>query len=295
MAKKILVTGISGFVGSHLAEYLVSKKNGDEIYGTYLSDNGLKNINSVKNEISLTKVDLSNENSVNNLFEKIKPDSIYHLAALTSVAESFASPKEPVINNISSQINVLEAMRNNKLENSKLLVVSSAEVYGDVAESDLPVDENTPFRPTNSYAVSKLAQDYLGLQYNLAYKLKIVRVRPFNHIGPRQGPNFVVAAFAKKIVEIEKGKRENVLTVGNLEAKRDFTDVRDIVRAYDLALENVQKAISINPKNLNLRGNLAVVYLVMGKKDLAKEIFTAILSVDPNNLPAKQGLIEANK
>ncbi len=236
MAKKILITGVSGFVGSHLAEYLVDKKNGDEIYGTYLSEESLRNVDSVKNNLKLTKIDLSNEQNVYELVEKIKPDIIYHLAALASVADSFSSPKEPVVNNISSQINVLEAMRKSNLEKSKLLVVSSAEVYGDVSKENLPINEDTPFRPTNSYAVSKLTQDFLGLQYFLSYNLKAVRVRPFNHIGPRQSPGFVVAAFAKKIAEIEKGKRENILAVGNLEAKRDFTDVRDMVRAYDLVI-----------------------------------------------------------
>ena len=236
MATKILITGATGFVGSHLAEYLADKYPDNKLYGTYLSDESLKNLDTVKNHINLTKLDLAKEKDVFELVERIRPDVIYHLAAIASVADSFSSPKEPVVNNIASQINVFEAVRKSDLGNSKLLVVSSAEVYGDVAKENLPIDEETPFRPTNPYAVSKLTQDFLGLQYFLTYKLKTVRVRPFNHIGPRQSPNFVVAAFAKKIVEIEKGKRKNVLTVGNLEEKRDFTDVRDIVRAYDLAI-----------------------------------------------------------
>ena len=246
MATKTLITGATGFVGSHLAEYLIEKYPDNELYGTYLSDDSLKNLETVKDNINLTKLDLSSEKEIFGLIEKIKPDIVYHLAAMASVADSFSSPKEPVINNISAQINVLEAIRKFNLENSKLLVVSSAEIYGDVAKEDLPIDEQTPFRPTNPYAVSKMTQDFLGLQYFLAYKLKTVRVRPFNHIGPRQSPNFVVAAFAKKIVEIEKGKRENVLTVGNLEAKRDFTDVRDMVKAYDLAITKGEEGEAYN-------------------------------------------------
>ncbi len=236
MATKILTTGATGFVGSHLIEYLFGKNNDNEFYGTYLSDDSLKNLDKVKNRISLTKLDLSNEKEVFELVEKVRPDIIFHLAAMASPADSFSSPAESVINNIHSQINLLEGVRRSNLIDAKILVISSAEIYGDVDKNELPIDENVNFRPTNPYAVSKLAQDFLGLQYFLSYNLKIIRVRPFNHIGPRQSTGFVVAAFAKKIVEIEKGKRNGVLTVGNLEAKRDFTDVRDMVKAYDLAV-----------------------------------------------------------
>ena len=236
MATKILITGATGFVGSHLIEYLIGKNNDNEFYGTYLSDDSLKNIDAVRNRVSLTKLDLSNEKEVFELIDRIKPDIVFHLAAMASAADSFISPAKPIINNIHSQINILEGIKKSNLIDSKILVISSAEVYGDVDKNDLPIDENVSFRPTNPYAVSKLTQDFLGLQYFLSYNFKIIRVRPFNHIGPRQSPGFVVAAFAKKIVEIEKGKKNGVLTVGNLEAKRDFTDVRDMIKAYDLAV-----------------------------------------------------------
>jgi len=140
-------------------------------------------------------------------------------------------------NNIASQMNVLSGIKDNNLFDTKVLVVSSGEIYGLVRKHDLPIDEETKFMPTSPYAVSKIAQDFLGLQYFLSYNLKIIRVRPFNHIGPRQSPSFVVASIAKRIAEIEKGKRKPVISVGNLSAKRDFTDVRDMVRAYTLAIE----------------------------------------------------------
>ena len=235
MAAKILITGATGFVGSHLAEHLVDKYKDNEFYGTYLSDSSLRNLEAVKNQVSLTKLDLSNDKEVFELVDRIKPDIIFHLAAMSSAADSFSSPAKPVLNNIHSEINILEGVRKLNLKDCKILIISSAEIYGDVAKKDLPIDEDVDFRPTNPYAVSKLTQDFLGLQYFLSYNLKIIRVRPFNHIGPRQSTGFVVAAFAKKIVEIEKGKRNGVLTVGNLETKRDFTDVRDMVKAYDLA------------------------------------------------------------
>jgi GDP-4-dehydro-6-deoxy-D-mannose reductase len=234
--KKVLITGITGFAGSYLAEYLASTKK-YAISGTYLFDKSLSNVESIKGSLDLIKADLSEEKSVFKIIEDVSPDIIFHLAALTSPAESFKNPTATLNNNISLQVNLLEAVRKFKLINTKILITSSADVYGRVAREDLPIDENTPLMPTNPYSVSKIAQDFLGLSYFLAYGLRVIRVRPFNHVGPRQSPNFVVSAFAKQIAEIEKRKKEPYLSVGNLEAKRDFTDVRDMVRAYALAVE----------------------------------------------------------
>lgn len=236
MGKKILITGATGFVGSHLVDHLVLDSN-NLLFGTHFSKSGAKNLDKNRDKIQLLEVDLRKEEDVYSLIDKVKPDIIYHLAAFTSAADSFKSPRETVLNNIACQINILESMRKSNLLNSKTLVVASAEVYGTVKKEDLPIDEETPLNPTNPYAVSKLAQDFLGRQYFLSYGLKTVRVRPFNHVGPRQAPIFVVSAFAQKIAEIEKGKRQPILPVGNLEAKRDFTDVRDVVRAYSLLME----------------------------------------------------------
>ena len=230
MDKKILITGASGFVGRHLSDYL-SSLGEKKLFGTKFSE---KREEAVGSDIEFLKIDLREEKEVFSLIEKIKPDFIYHLAAFTSAANSFSSPKETLLNNISSQINLLEAVRKNNLLNTKILITSSAEVYGNVKKEDLPIDEETAFNPTNPYAVSKLTQDFLGRQYYLSYGLKILTARPFNHIGPGQSADFVVSSFAQKIVEIEKGKRDPILPVGNLNSKRDFTDVRDVVRAYEL-------------------------------------------------------------
>ena len=236
MRRKVFITGISGFAGSHLAEYLVSRGNCD-IIGTYLSKDSLDNLARVKDAISLVKVNLTNEEKVFDLIESLRPDFIFHLAALPSTADSFKIPAPTIENNVVAELNLLSAIKDSNLLNTKILIVSSAEIYGLVKKEDLPIDEETKLMPTSPYAVSKITQDFLGLQYCLSYNLKIIRVRPFNHIGPRQSPNFVVADFAKDISEIEKGKRKPILHVGNLESKRDFTDVRDMVRAYTIALE----------------------------------------------------------
>lgn len=236
MIKKVLITGISGFAGSHLAEYLIAKKK-YEVFGTFFLKRSLGNVADIKQNLHLIELNLVDYKKTSEVVRKIKPDLVFHLAALPAVGSSFKNPAETMINNITAQINILEAIKKLNFLDTRILIVSSADVYGKVPLKELPMDENTAFRPTNTYAVSKIAQDFLGLQYYISYRLKIIRVRPFNHIGPRQSAGFVVSDFAKKIADIEKGRMSPVLRVGNLQAKRDFTDVRDMVRAYDFLIE----------------------------------------------------------
>lgn len=240
MQRKILITGSTGFVGHHLVEYLLNNKKDCEIYGTYLDESSLSSFVEYKDRVNFLKGDLTNNNIVEDIVSKIRPDTVYHLAAFTATSKSFDLPTEVIMNNVSVQVSLLEAIRKNKLFDTKILIVSSGDIYGKVSQKDLPVNEDTQLNPANPYSVSKITQDYLGLQYFIAYDLKIIRARPFNHIGPGQSPNFVVSAFSKKIAEIEKGKREPVLPVGNLNSKRDFTNVKDIVRAYDLLIDKGQ-------------------------------------------------------
>lgn len=234
--QKVLITGISGFAGSHLAEYLISQKS-YEVAGTFLLKKSLGNVAHVRQNLHLIELNLVDYKKTSRVVKELKPDLVFHLAALPAVASSFKNPAETMINNITAQINILEAIKKLNLFDTRILIVSSADVYGKVPPEELPMDENTAFRPTNTYAVSKIAQDFLGLQYCISYLLKIIRVRPFNHIGPRQSAGFVVSDFAKKIADIEKGRIDPILRVGNLQAKRDFTDVRDMVRAYNFLLE----------------------------------------------------------
>jgi GDP-4-dehydro-6-deoxy-D-mannose reductase len=254
--KKILITGASGFTGCYLGEYLRAL-NKFEIFGTYNSEQSFEN-SPLKDKIHFKKIDLTNTQGVSNLISEIKPEYIFHLAAASSPQESFKNPLGTFHTNVDAQINILEAMRKNNLLKSKILIISSCEVYGYVKPKDLPVNEKTELRPSTPYAVSKVTQDYLGLQYFLAYKLQCIRARPFNHIGPRQTAKFVVSDFSRQIAEIEKEKKEPVMYVGNLEAKRDFTDVRDIVKAYYQLIEkgtpgevyNIGSGISYSAKEI---------------------------------------------
>jgi len=231
--RKVFITGITGFAGSFLAEHLL--KQDYEVHGTYLDEGSLTQVEEFKQNLKLYKINLLQKEDIDNLILELKPDEIYHLAALTSPAQSFKMPTQTISNNANAQIYLFESVIKAGIT-PKILVVSSADIYGLVEEKDLPISEDTPLNPSNPYAVSKITQDYLALSYYNFTNLPIVRVRPFNHIGPRQAPSFVAPDFAKQIAEIERGIKPPIIKVGNLEAKRDFTDVRDMVRAYQLAL-----------------------------------------------------------
>ncbi|MDF2721388.1 MAG: NAD-dependent epimerase/dehydratase [Paenibacillus sp.] len=239
---KALVTGISGFVGSHMAEFLL--KQNVEVTGTIRHRSRMDHIKHL-NDIQLVECELRDPFSVENLIEEIKPDLIFHLAAQSFVPTSWNSPIDTIHNNVAGQVNIMEALRRYDLP-CKMQVACSSEEYGHVEPDETPIRETNPLRPLSPYAVSKVAQDYLAYQYYKSYGLHIIATRTFNHTGPRRGENFVTSNFAKQIAEIEKGKRPPVLYVGNLSAKRDFTDVRDVVRAYWLALEKGKPGESYN-------------------------------------------------
>lgn len=227
---KALITGISGFVGSHLAGYLLAHTDwqvAGTVYGPY------HNILPLRDQLELYPAELSRLPVVEFVLDLARPDVIFHLAAMAVTGKSWRDPAATLQVNAGMQANILQAVVDLELD-CRVLVVGSSEEYGAVPADRLPIGEQTPFRPLNPYAVSKVAQDMLGLQYHLSHGLDVVRVRPFNHIGPRQGLGFVVPDFASQVARIEAGQQEAVMRVGNLEARRDFTDVRDVVRAYHL-------------------------------------------------------------
>ncbi len=231
--KKALVTGAAGFVGSHLSEHLVA--NGIEVYGLIHPEHSAQNVKSIEEKIKIIKCDIQEKKELENILGSQGFEYIFHLAAFSSPPQSFLNPKETLENNIIGELNLLEILA--KIESSaKILVVGSADEYGAPPKKYIPIDEETPLAPNSPYAVSKIAQDMLALQYHLRHKLNTIRVRPFNHIGPGQSKMFVVPAFASQIAKLEKTGGGEIL-VGNLNSWRDFTDVRDMVRAYLLALE----------------------------------------------------------
>jgi GDP-4-dehydro-6-deoxy-D-mannose reductase len=224
---KVLITGILGFVGSHLAEYCLERGE-VEVFGIDRGDN-FENLGEVLHKITLFKCDIGDRANLTNIIREVAPDWIFHLAASTSSAD-----RELYDVNLFGTLNLFEAIREVGFD-SKILVTGSSAEYGFQEES--PIKETNPLRPVTPYGVSKAAQSMLSYQYAVNYEMKIVRSRAFNIIGPRERPEYVCSDFAKQIAVIEKGKKEPILHVGALEKRRDFVDVRDVVRGYWLLLE----------------------------------------------------------
>jgi GDP-4-dehydro-6-deoxy-D-mannose reductase len=231
---RVLITGMSGFAGRHLADLLLN-----ETHWTLIGVSRDATGDRASGRVFWWQLDLRDADGVQRLLKYERPDLIVHLAAQSNVPTSWKNPWATYEDNIRAQLNLFEGVIAAKLS-PRVLVVSSNEVYGrPTSPDDVPFHEQRPLRPSNPYAVSKAAQDLMALQYHLSHAYDVVVARPFNHIGPGQSAGFVAADFARQISEIEAGQREPVMRLGNMAAERDFTDVRDVARAY-LAL--IQKA-----------------------------------------------------
>lgn len=273
--KRILITGITGFVGSHLAEYCLKKKHArvfGSIFSHHLGDE-LKRIEHIKNKVTLLEGDLTNRNAVARILSQSKPDVIFHLAAQSFVPQSWASPEDTLHNNIMAELNIFEAVRELKL-NPIIHIPGSSEEYGLAHNNEVPIRESNPLRPLSPYAVFKVAQEMLAHQYHHSYGLKAIVTRAFNHEGPRRGKQLVTSAFASQIAAIEAGAQKPVIRVGNLEAYRDYSDVRDVVRAYALAVE---RCLSGEPYNIG-----------SGKTYQIKEVLDTLLSFFGVSIKVKQ-------
>jgi GDP-4-dehydro-6-deoxy-D-mannose reductase len=235
---RVLITGATGFVGSHLAEYCLEQ--GAEVWGTKRWRSSLENINHLFPRLKMIDCDITDSSSVRKALDESQPDWVFHLAAQSYVQCSFSQPRETLYTNIQGQINFLHGLKEKLF--GRLLTIGSSEEYGLVTPEECPIREGQALRPLSPYGVSKVTQDLLAYQYFKSYGLDVVRTRAFNHTGPRRGEVFAESSFAKQIAEMESGENlEHVLSVGNLEAVRDYTDVRDMVRAYWLALEQGEK------------------------------------------------------
>ncbi len=229
---KVLITGITGFVGSHLAELYLKK--GVTVFGTKRWRSNLDNILHIKDRIELLECDITDAYSVEEAIKRTEPEIIHHLAAQSFVPASWANPKSTLETNIIGTLNILQGAQKSEM-NPYVHICGSSEEYGMVQPNEIPIKETNPLRPLSPYGVSKVATDLLSIQYHKSYGLKVVVTRAFNHTGARRGEVFVCSDFAKQIALIEKGKQKEIKH-GNLEAIRDFTDVRDIVKAYSLLM-----------------------------------------------------------
>ena len=260
---RVLITGITGFAGSHLAEYILANHPDVAVYGTYRWRSRMENLEDLitkgvvdvvegrysagagqgdeahKGRVTLLHCELTDAGAVEKLVATVRPERIFHLAAQSFVQSSFDEPAATLINNIQSQLNIFEAIRRHDTR-IRIQIAGSSEEYGLVHPDEVPMKETNPLRPLSPYAVSKVAQDKLAYQYFKSYGLHTVVTRGFNHAGPRRGHVFSTGTFARQIALIEAGKHEPVIYVGDLTSKRDFSDVRDVVRAYWLALEKAE-------------------------------------------------------
>jgi GDP-4-dehydro-6-deoxy-D-mannose reductase len=229
-----LITGITGFVGGHLAEHLLAG-GAEQLHGVNRSGLWPVHLKHIAHRAVLHATDLADPRSVEAILRSVQPDRIFHLAGYAAVGESFREPKNAWTNNVSVARALLESVVRWGRK-PRILFVSSALIYGPPPRPDCPVDEHTPFQPQSPYAESKLAADRLAAEFADSHGLDLVRVRPFTHIGPRQSPKFALASFARQLARIELGLTPPRLETGDLSAQRDFTDVRDIVRAYALLM-----------------------------------------------------------
>lgn len=239
MGKIALITGLTGFVGSHLAEYLLAEHKDVAVHGLLRWRSPRDHIIDIEDQLRLQFGDLRDLGSLIRILEAVKPDYIFHLAAQSFVPTSFNAPTDTMECNVIGTTNLLEAVRITGLDPT-IHICSSSEVYGQVTQADLPITEDCPLRPVSPYAVSKVGEDMVAYMYYQAYGIKTLRSRMFTHSGPRRGAVFVDSAFCYQLAKIEAGRQEPVLLVGNLESVRTFADVRDTVRAYwDLVTKGV--------------------------------------------------------
>lgn len=285
---KVLITGITGFAGSHLAEYLIAR--GDiEVSGIMRWRSKTENIDSFRHKLKLAEADMRDAHSLEETVRAVAPDYIFHLAAQSFVPASWKAPADTFETNAVGTIHLLEAAKKVKPD-AVLHIAGSSEEYGLVNTNELPIRETNPLRPLSPYGVSKVAEDLLGWQYFKSCGLKVIRTRAFNHTGPRRGEVFATSNFAKQVAEIEKGLKPAVIYVGNLEARRDFTDVRDVVKGYWLAATKCDYGEVYNICSQQARKIRDVLELLLSMSEVKVEV-----KLDPSRMrPSDVDVLEGN-
>lgn len=283
---RVLITGITGFVGSYLAEFLLNE--GMEVYGIVRWRSRMENIEHIKEKLKLLQADLRDSHSLELALKESEPEYVFHLAAQSFVPMSWRAPAETLETNIIGTSHLLEAIRKSNYD-PVVHIAGSSEEYGLVYPDELPIKETNPLRPLSPYGVSKVAEDLLGWQYFKSYGMKIVRTRAFNHTGPRRGEQFVTSNFAKQIAMIENGKQEPIIYVGNLNAKRDFSDVRDITKAYWLAVTKCDYGEVYNICSEKARTIQSVLDLLLSMTNKKIEVKIDPTRLRPSDVDTLQG------
>ncbi|MBM4422806.1 MAG: GDP-mannose 4,6-dehydratase [Chloroflexi bacterium] len=282
---RILVTGVGGFAGSHLADELLREFE-CEVWGVLITP---ERPHYLDPRVQCLTANLCSPAEVDGVIATVRPDRVYHLAGQAFVPASWADPWGTLENNIRAQLNILQSCLRLGFGNTRILAVGSNEEYGRLDDHELPATESSPFRPDSPYGVSKLAQDFLGQSYYLSHGLPVVRVRPFNHIGPRQSHRFVAPDFARQIVAIERGGQPPIIRVGNLHAERDFSDVRDVVRGYIAALEKGQAGDVYNVASGMSRPVRAILDGLLAHSSRAVTVEIDPLRLRPSDTPRQRG------
>ena len=286
------MTGVAGFAGSHLADLLISE--GVDVYGLVMPGGSLENLHEVRGDplradrLRLVGADIADGESLAGIVKEICPDQVYHLAAASSVRRSLEDPGETLRVNVLGSRNLLEAIRRAAIR-PRILLVSSAEAYGESAQLPRPLQEDDPLLPVSPYGASKAAAEAVACRYVADFDLDIIRVRPFPHTGPRHAPNFVFPDWARQLAEIEAGVREPVIRTGSLDVRRDITDVRDMVRAYWLGLARGERGAVYNVCSEAVYSLREVVEVLCGEISLAVRVVTEPGRLRPHDLPTLVG------
>ena len=280
---KVLIIGAAGFVGSYLIRHLKDDWHW-VVAATKMPQESIAVL-----DIDTYDLNILDKNSVLQLFQNVHPDAIIHLAAQSSVGLSWKNPDLTIDVNIKGSIHVLESIRELDYK-PRLLLIGSGEEYGHVMPEETPINEYQVLRPGNVYAATKACQNMLGKIYADAYQMDVVSVRAFNHIGPNQAPLFVVSDFCKQVAEIEAGLQKPVIYVGNLNAARDFLDVRDVVRAYALLIQH-----GIAGETYNVGSGHAIKIEIILKTIIEYSTSSIQIREDPSRYrPVDIPVIEAN-